>query len=365
MESQIKTLLFYAKSESNESLSYHHGWPVAFEKHERFNCTFCNLKKSKFHKLKDFIFSLLQNHDAIVILHSTYSNSNHLPDIFQSILGAVSTPKVYFIGNEYKLMPNKMAFCEKINIDLLISQTDDPDVHHLYRERLGVNIEPIPNTGLNTKIFEPGPPREERDIDIGYRAYPGPRYLGHRNREELYEAFSQSDQFSDLTKDLSLDRNDRFDVEGWASFLQNCKAQIGTEAGTDIFELDDKTRKAVNKYVNEHESVSWDELNEKFFRSVENPTPCRMISGRHIEAAGTKTTQLLVEGNYNNYLQPDEHYIPIKKDFSNLKEAREKFDDQEYCKRITNNAYEIVREKLTYKKLLDKFTGYLEPVLNS
>ena len=59
---------------------------------------------------------------------------------------------------------------------------------------------------------------------------------------------------------------------------------------------------------------------------------------------GTKTIQILIEGNYNGYFKPDIHYIPLKKDLSNFDEAIEKFNDQNF----------LVHEKNGYKILWKK-----------
>lgn len=91
---------------------------------------------------------------------------------------------------------------------------------------------------------------------------------------------------------------------------------MGTEAGGGYFELTDVTRTKVNRYVATHRSATMEEIQERFFADYEEPVPGWMISGRHVEAAGTKTVQILFDGYYNDYFQPDVHYIALKKDFS-------------------------------------------------
>jgi hypothetical protein len=44
----------------------------------------------------------------------------------------------------------------------------------------------------------------------------------------------------------------------------------------------------------------------------------RTISPRHLEAAATRTPQILVEGTYNGILEAGRHYIPLRTDFGNL-----------------------------------------------
>ena len=106
-----------------------------------------------------------------------------------------------------------------------------------------------------------------------------------------------------------------------------------------------------------------EELHNTIFQHHPNPIPLRVISGRNIEAAGTKTVQILFEGHYNGYLTPDEHYISLKKDFSNSDEVFEKFQDISYCQRITDNAYDLAHRELTYHRFLEKLHTKLSSLI--
>jgi hypothetical protein len=66
------------------------------------------------------------------------------------------------------------------------------------------------------------------------------------------------------------------------------------------------------------------------------------ISPRHLEAVITKTAQVLVEGRYSGVLEPDRHYIPVRRDFSNLDEALERLHDLEAVEAMTERAYQDV-----------------------
>ena len=118
----------------------------------------------------------------------------------------------------------------------------------------------------------------------------------------------------------------------------------------------------MNAYLAEHPEASFEEVWSRFFRDYANPLPGRVLSGRNVEAAGTKTVQILLEGAYGGYLQPDVHYIPVRKDFSNLREAIGKFRDESVRNHVRENAFQVVRE-LTYPKLIDRFHDALRQLL--
>ena len=239
----------------------------------------------------------------------------------------------------------------------------NPVAQNMYRDRLGCAVACIPSSGLDTEIFYPMLDWEKRPIDIGYRSYESPLYLGHNERRDIVDGFLKNNSHYNLNLDISLDPEKRFTPVAWAKFLNQCQGQLGTEAGGDYFELTDAIRNQVNQYQKVHPGSTMDEIFQTFFRDYPNPVPVRTISGRHVEAAGTKTVQILFQGHYSGYFQADKHYIPLKPDFSNIDDAIAKFRDKDYSKQIAENAYKVVTQQLTYNALIDQFYEALTPLL--
>jgi hypothetical protein len=350
-----RILLLHAETEENRTLSYQRGWPREFERHPRFRTV------SGVARLGRRLSS--PRIDAVVMLHSVLSNDLILDESVLRRLERLSVPKAYFIGNEYKLMPQKMAFCERVGVDLLVSQLSSERALDLYRARLGCTVVAIPNTGVDPAWFRPERPSAERPVDLGYRAYDSPLYLGHQERRELAERFLEVAGRLGLAVDISLDPADRFGERDWAAFLNRCKGQLGTEAGGDYFELGDETRNAVNSFLRDHPGAGFSEVWDRFFARYQHPVSGRALSGRIVEAAATKTVQILLEGEYGGYFRPDVHYIPLRKDFSNLDEAVAKFRDPELGCAVAERAYEVAIGELTYAALIDRFARALEPLL--
>jgi hypothetical protein len=351
---QPRLLVLHAASPANQTLSYQHGWPRAFAEDRRLDVELVNvIDPPRFRQPSR------RGWDGVVLLHSVFSNERLLPERLERRVREIAAPRVWFIGNEYKLMPAKMEFAERLGLALLVSQSLSPRVHELYRERLGCAVVGIPNAGLDTKLFAPRTRDPERTIDLGYRAYSGPLYLGHDERERLAKAFESVDG---LVTDVSLDPASRFDEPAWAAFLNRCKGQLGFEAGTDYFELDDALRRRINAYVDAHPDTTFAEIHEGFLAEYRDPVPCRTLSSRISEAAGTRTAQLLIEGEYDGFLQPDVHYIPLRKDLGNVDEAVEKFSDDDLRRRVAENAYMLALEELSFGALLGRFAAALRSV---
>jgi hypothetical protein len=116
-------------------------------------------------------------------------------------------------------------------------------------------------------------------------------------------------------------------------------------------------------YQASHSDASFEEIFENCLRDERRAIPLRILSGRNVEAAGTGTAQVLLEGKYDGIFVADEHYIPLKKDFSNADEAVAKFRDPGFRGRIAANALALARDQLTYAALIGRFRAALAPLL--
>jgi hypothetical protein len=73
------------------------------------------------------------------------------------------------------------------------------------------------------------------------------------------------------------------------------------------------------------------------------------ISPRHFEACATRTAQVLVEGEYNGILKPGIHYIPLKRDLSNVVDVCTAMGDEELRVAISERAYADVVQSRRYE----------------
>jgi Glycosyl transferases group 1 len=355
---RARVLLLFATSANTSTFSYHQAWPRHFQSSPAFDCTPVNVGDQGWAaRLRALAAITTWRGDLIVILHSVFSNACLLEGRLFDAVRRRREPKAYFIGNEYKLMPEKMTFCDQLPVSLLVSQSSAAAVHQLYRDRLHCQVIGLPNTGYDPALFSPSTPDHDRDIDLGYRADDAPPYLGHNERREIAEFFQQHAGDWGLRVDISLDPADRFNETEWAAFLNRCRGQLGTEAGGDFFTLDDDRRLFSTAYERAHPGVSKDDVRTMMRDFPKRGIPLRIISGRNIEAAGTKTVQVLFEGEYDGYFQPDEHYIPLRKDFGNAGEAIAKFKDPALRSAIADNAYRLISTEFTYDRLLSRFAA--------
>lgn len=355
-----RILAVCARSEKTRNLSYHFGWPYHLSRHPAIDLTvFDLLDDSIGGRVSGLIDIRFKSYDAILVLHSSFSNVSHLRPAVIEALSRHSCPKAYFIGNEYKHMPEKIAAARGIGATLFITMNFNPDVVALYRNAVGCKVMSMSSGALDETRFFPGPPLAERPIDLGFRGFDEPVYFGHQERSEVSTAARAIVEELGMLGDISMDPKDRVADGDWAEFLRSCRAQLGTHSGHDYFEIDDRTRKATIQYQAEQPGAAFEDIRKKFFSDYPNPVRARMITGRHIEAAGTRTVQVLPEGEYSGYFQAGIHYIPFKTDLSDIRNAIERIRDFGECERIARSAEELVKSELTYEKSIGRILSAL------
>jgi hypothetical protein len=196
-----------------------------------------------------------------------------------------------------------------------------------------------------------------RIIDIGYRAYQAPPWLGRHGylKTNIAEVFKLSASAHDLKVDISISEQDTFYGNEWYNFLLRCKYFIGVEGGSAVLDPDGSIWKKGIEFIAQNPNASFEEVEEACFPGMDNNLKLIAISPRHLEAVVTRTCQVLIEGEYNGILQPDLHYIELKKDFSNLNAVLEKLKDEKNRVRITENAFNdvVLSEKYSYKTFVN------------
>jgi hypothetical protein len=355
-----RILVICAQSAATRHLSYHHGWPYHLSRHPRIRATVVDLLARRFRQTFDLVWLVKRRtYDAVLVMHSAFSNVCNLTPAYADAIAGLRCPKAYFIGNEYKHMPEKIAMARRLGTTLFVTMNFNPRIVGLYRDAVGCAVTSLPSGALDEARFFPGPPMHDRSIDIGFRGFDEPLYFGHQERRAISTAAAKLCHQLGLNGDISMDPHDRIAEDDWADFLRRCRAQLGTYSGHDYFEIDDRTRLATNAYIERHPDATFQDIWNLFFKDYSSPIRARMITGRHIEAAGTRTVQVLPEGDYSGYFKANEHYIAVKPDLSDLADSLRRLSDHADCERIARNAEDVVRGELTYAKSIDRIVGRL------
>jgi len=333
--------LFSYLRQFQEHVSYTTDWRDAFCEAPELDVEVCNIN-NLVHYGRCLL--ALRRYDLVVVSHAAAGDDMTVLLKSARWLHRRRGKLVMFVGNEYDLLDEKIGLIRAVGAELVCSQLPMPAAQYLYRECVRSRILSMPHA-LNPKVYRPssGP---ERPVDIGFIGDVYWPFVGDRERTDLIEAFEREGEHWELKCSI---RKRRIPRTEWAAFLNTSKGTIGAESGT--YYLNDRGRllAAAREYnLLQHPEASFEEVFEKFYRGQPREVSGKSISSRHFEPIGTKTCQLLLHGEYNGVLAPDEHYISVRKDRSNIEDAVRRFKDQDYRQTIVERAYEHVMANHTY-----------------
>jgi len=327
-------------SDAYSVLSYVQDWHEAFSQTPSLNVTTCNLNN-----VWDFNSCVknIRNYELIVILHSAAGDNMSMVNRLVHALQTRKGKLLVFFGNEYNLMPEKIGFARNVGAQYIASQLPIDSSKWLYSDCTGSHVIHAP-PALNPDLYRSY--SGHRPIDIGFRGDAYRLTLGDVERTNLIRLFKDRGAQWGLVIDIEFLRYHR---RKWTAFLNQSKGIVGAESGTYYLEKDDRTQLAVEQFLRKEPYPTFEDVYVRFFKHYKNPVSGKAISSRHFEPIGTKTCQVLLEGRYNDILQADEHYISIKKDFSNVADAVARFKDETYRDRMADRTYSYVMDQHTYR----------------
>jgi hypothetical protein len=335
----------------------------AFARHSRFK-TWCVNTGLGFPK------SLSELDFTTIVLH--YSLFGSLPfkldDYFERYLDRSRAYKVAFFQDEHQLGPQRFEFLNRYQVDCVYTLLEPRHWDEVYRRYTAVPklVYTLPGYVSEDLVALAGgltQPDDVREIDIGYRTRTLPLYMGKGGQEkvEIAARFLERAQGTDLKLDIGVDEASRIYGPAWFEFLASCRGVLGVEAGVSIFDTEDVVRQESERLLASDPELSVAGMFEKVLEPWEDNIFYRTISPRHFDAAALRVCQILFEGKYSGILQPMVHYIPLKKDFSNLDDVIRSFRDPALRRTLTENAYRdlIASGGYSYERFVASFDDEL------
>lgn len=308
----------------------------------------------------------------LIILHTT-AIGRWFPDAMWRILRPARQLPAF--GAPIVAMPQD----EFLNSDQLVELVQEFDVRHLFSvspesewPKLYGRIDPdhtrihqlltgYLDSDTVSRIDEMAGATGERSIDIGYRAYEAPPWLGRfgYRKRQLADTFSREALKFGLVSDISTRPEDTLPGDEWYEFLLRCKYTIGVEGGSSINDHDGTIKRCTEEYLAKHAGAKFEEVEAACFPGRDGDLQLACLSPRHLEACATRTCQVLVEGRYNDILQPGVHYIELQRDFSNIDEIFEIISQDELRRQIVDNAHRDVvqSQRFTYRQFVEFVIG--------
>ncbi|NPV76391.1 MAG: glycosyltransferase [Anaerolineae bacterium] len=346
------SLLRRAARQHYEALSYVMDWREELEHAPELDVEVCNINNLLEYKKSQ---ESLLHYPLVIILHSAAGDSMTLLmraiRWFQKRRGKV----IMFIGNEYDLLDKKIRFIQETGVEYICSQLPESAARWLYAECTSSKLLAMPHA-LNPRLYHPGQ-GQERVIELGFRGARYPLFIGDTERNDLLDYFQRNAPALGLKIDFGYKTIRRGE---WSNFLRSCQAVVGAEAGTYYLDKYGRAITAARLYQRSHPYASSQEIYDRFFKTLSNYVSGKSISSRHFEPIGTKTCQVLLEGDYNGILKADEHYIKINKDRSNIEDVIWRLRDEDYRRQMVDRTYDYVMQNHTYAHRILRLVQILE-----
>lgn len=270
--------------------------------------------------------------------------------------------KVLFIQDEYRLVHAVHEALRLMGIHILFTCMPEAEVEKVYpgNELPGLTKLATLTGYVTQSLLSLDVPRiAQRPIDVGYRSRKPPYWLG----ELGYEKWSIADRFAEhahgsgLRLDLSYHEADRLYGAAWMRFVTQCKAMLGVESGSSVFDFDGTLQRSVEGYVAAHPRASFEEVQRRFLAPYEGRIRQNQLSPRCFEAAALRTAMVLYEGEYSKVLQPGRHFIPLRKDFANFPQVLKSLRDTAALQRMVDCTYEEIarNDAYSYRTFVRRF----------
>jgi len=269
--------------------------------------------------------------------------------------------KILFIQDEYERTETARRWMERLQFHIVYTCVPESGRELIYpshrfpgTEFLSTLTGYVPESG---SLDQFAIPIEDRALYIGYRG----RELSYIFGELGYEKYRIGVDVKRLAEErllpVDIETGDAQRIYGddWYRFLGSARATLGTESGSNVFDYTGEVAKAVAKERSKQPGISFAQMHQKVVHKYEGPVEMNQVSPKIFEAIRLRTALVLFDGEYSGVVQPDVHFIPLRKDYSNIDEVFTKLEDLGYLAELTDRAYRDVIEsgRYSYRRFVE------------
>lgn len=290
----------------------------------------------------------LSRFDAVVLHYCIRLPYDQVSEQAAHRLIAYPGLKVLFIQDEYDNTHRTWSWIKRLGIGLVFTVVPEQHIGRIYPPEEFPSTRFISNlTGYVPEEVAGTPPPASpstRGLLVGYRGRPLPIQYGQLGQEkvgigQLVKAYCER---QGMPHDIAWSEQARIYGTQWYEFMASCRSMLGSESGSNVFDWDGRLGQRIATYQADHPGATQDEVYRQIVAPAEMPGVMNQISPRVFEAISLRTVLVLFEGHYSGVVQPWEHYIPLKKDGSNLDEVFGKLQDGEFVDAMAQRAYRDV-----------------------
>lgn len=299
--------------------------------------------------------------DVVIVHYSVRLCFNILLPIYADAVTRFNGLKMLFIQDEYENTEVARRWMVRLGIHVVFTCVPEPYIDQVYPPGRLPGVEfvnvltgyaPIHSDGFTPK------PLLQRKYVIGYRGRPPlfrygdlmhQKYFIGRRMREICDARG-------IPVNIEWDDSKRIYGSAWYEFMQDCRATLGTESGSNVFDEEGQIKAAVDRALAQDPTLTYETIHGRYLAQHEGKIRMNQISPRAFEAIAFKTAMVLFEGEYSGIIKPNIHYIPLKHDFSNVDEVLAKLSDDETVKTLVDRAYaDIIQSgRYSYQAFVQK-----------
>lgn len=306
----------------------------------------------------------LSCYDALAIHYSVrVSVRGHLSSGVAAAVSSYRGPKLLFAQDEYDNVETTRRWMERLGIDALFTNVPQDGLDFVYPRSRFARVDFIPTlTGYvpeNPSIDAFALPMAERKLRIAYRGRSLAHHYGALSREKYSIGVDvrRLAQARGLAVDIEVDEGKRIYGSDWYRFIGSARATLGTESGSNVFDIDG----GLAKLAQEHAGLPFEAFAERYLKEHEGLVRMNQISPKIFEAIRLRTALVLFEGEYSGAVRAGEHYIPLKKDYSNIDEVFARLEDVAFLEAMTERAYRdvIASGRYSLRRFVEGVDDYL------
>lgn len=308
-----------------------------------------------------------------VVFHSycaRFCIDGYVSDTYRQKLRTFRGIKVLAVQDEYDRTDTVKAAIKDIGFDIVLTCVPQDSLEYVYprAEFPGVEFLTV-FTGyapddIATNRSKPKP-LAERSIPIGYRG----RDIGGLYGRLGFEKFEIGRRMKEVCDargikcDIAMDEASRIYGTAWFDFVGDCQAMLGSESGCNVFDFDGSIAKRFHEMtaVNGCVVPSYEQF-KPFVAAREAEIEMGQISPRIFECAIMRTPMVLFKGRYSDAIKPDEHYLSLEKDFSNVDQILERLKDIPAAEAMTQRAFDhlVASGAFTYRAFYARVAAAIE-----
>lgn len=285
--------------------------------------------------------------DIVVVHYSVRLAFDRLSPHDAAALAAFGGLKVLFIQDEYDYTERARAWIERLRLHVVFTCVPAAHLDRVYPPSRFPDVTFVSNlTGYvpATLTTRPRRPQADRPILIGYRGRHLPFWYGQLGQEKrrIGERMRAICDARGLVTDIESHDGARIYGDAWYAFLGRCRATLATESGSNVFDDTGDIRQRIAAYLAAHPNAAFEDVARRFLAVHETPGLMNQVSPKVFEAIALGTALVMFEGTYSGVVQPDRHFLPLRKDFSNVDDVLAALTDEARVTAMTERAYQDV-----------------------